>query len=206
MANIKVNIKVIKWSPPSLFYCIFQETSCPCQNNEWGTMTNSTLPTLIPDYVMEVIYWPLIFSFFFPMPPFQEVWGRVLCYAGQDRRPSLQWKQHWAGNSLRKILQGVHTGHHWPRWVSRRTTPRSLHASFIGQTALHRGARCVSWVIFRFYICSGKLLRSTWRYAQLKHWCKWDYSERGQCSEHTPNIQDFFLKQISLWCISDVYQ
>lgn len=48
----------------------------------------------------------------------QEIWDWVLRYAGQDWCPPLQWKQHWARHSLWQILQGVHTGNHWPRWVS----------------------------------------------------------------------------------------
>lgn len=48
----------------------------------------------------------------------QEIRDWVLRHAGQDRCPPLQWKQHWARHSLRKILQGVHTGNYWPRWVS----------------------------------------------------------------------------------------
>lgn len=48
----------------------------------------------------------------------QEIWDWVLRHAGQDWCPPLQWKQHWARHSLWKILQGVHTGNHWPRWVS----------------------------------------------------------------------------------------
>lgn len=68
--------------------------------------------------------------------PSQEIWDWVLCHAGQDWCPPLQWKQHWARHSLRQILQGVHIGNYWPWWVPAFVKTSIIHMRFI-QKAFH---------------------------------------------------------------------